>query len=150
MIKHLSYSKIEKYIYIGTNICCRKHFNELLNIGISADIDLEEEKMDRPSTGITVFLWLPVIDFQAPSQIKLHIAAHVIDTLVLHKQKCYIHCHQGLGRAPTVVAAYYVLKGMTVKQALDKIKKIRPSAKPNNKQVNALNIFAKNISLYRK
>lgn len=150
MVKHLSYSKIEKYIYIGTNICCRKHFNELLNIGISADIDLEEEKMDKPSTGITVFLWLPVIDFQAPSQIKLHIAAHVIDTLVQHKQKCYVHCHQGQGRAPTVVAAYYVLKGMTVKQALDKIRKIRPLAKPNSQQVSALNIFAKNISLYRK
>ena len=48
-ISHLEYSYIDKYIYIGTTICCRYHFEKLIDMGIVADIDLEIEKMDKPS-----------------------------------------------------------------------------------------------------
>lgn len=149
-IKHLSYDKIDKFIYIGTHICCQKHFNMLLKMGIVADIDLEEEKMDRPSVAITAFLWLPVIDFTPPSQAQLHLGAHVINELVRHKQKCYVHCNQGSGRAPTLVAAYYIFKGLTVKEALAKIKKARHQANPNKKQIKSLKTFAKNISSHQE
>ena len=148
-IKHLSYTKIEKYIYIGTTICCYKHFDLLLEMGIVADIDLEKEKMDKPS-GVTAFLWLPVDDFQAPSQTQLHMGAHFIDELVKHNDKCYVHCNEGNGRAPTLVAAYYILKGMKVGEALNKIKKRRKSANPNKKQVAALQTFARNIGIRRR
>ena len=41
------YSKINEYIYIGTNQCCQMHFNKkLLKKGIKADISVEKEKID--------------------------------------------------------------------------------------------------------
>jgi len=144
MIKHLSYTKISKYIYIGTAICCKKHFNQLIKKGFIADVDLEDEKIDRPS-GVKAFLWLPIIDFQAPSHTQFHIGARFIDEIVKHKQKCYIHCNEGNGRAPTMVAAYFVLKGEEAIKAVNKIKRRRKSAHPNTKQINALLKFAKSL-----
>jgi len=88
-IKHLEYNQIEKYIYIGTTICCRVHFKKLLRMGMVADIDLEQEKMDKPS-GVKSFLWLPTYDFTPPSQAQLYIGAHFIEDLVNYKMKCYV------------------------------------------------------------
>ncbi len=145
-MRHLNYDKIDDYIYIGTSICCKQHFKKLLQIGIIADIDLEQEKMDHPS-GVKSFLWLPTYDFMAPSQAQLYIGAHFMYNLVTHKMKCYVHCNAGHGRAPTLVAAYYLLRGFTIKNALIKIKKRRPGIKPNVRQVHALKLFQKHVSV---
>jgi len=144
-IKHLEYNKIDKYLYIGTTICCKIHFNELLQLGIVADVDLQEEKIDNPS-GVKSFLWLPTFDFTPPSQTQLIIGSHFIEDLVNHKMKCYVHCKAGHGRAPTLVAAYYILKGLTPTQAIAKIKKKRPPIHPTKSQRKALEIFYKSVN----
>jgi protein-tyrosine phosphatase len=38
----------------------------------------------------------------------------------------YIHCGAGIGRAPTMAAAYLMHQGTTLDDALKKIKKVRP------------------------
>lgn len=140
-VEHLEYSKIEEYIYIGTTICCRYHFEKLLDMGMVADIDLEHEKMDNPS-GVKSFLWLPTIDFTPPSQAQLYIGSHFIEDLVNHKMKCYVHCNAGAGRAPTLVAAYYIYaKKMTPLEAIKRIRKKRSKVQPNRKQLKALKTF---------
>lgn len=62
------HSKITKYIYIGTNMCCQQtYFNKnLLKKGIKADISLEEVKIDQPF-GVKFYLWLPTKDHKAPT-----------------------------------------------------------------------------------
>ena len=148
--KHLEYDQIERYIYIGTTICCQYHFKKLLKLDIVADIDLEKEKMDKPS-GVKSFLWLPTIDFTPPSQIQLDIGVNFIDNLVRNKMRCYVHCNAGHGRAPTLVAAYYIFsRGLTPSQAIRRIKKKRNKAHPNKKQVAALSRYAKRVSKKRK
>ncbi len=147
VIKHLQYNRIDPYIYIGNSICCQYHLNQLIEKNIIADIDLEKEKMDKPS-GVTAFLWLPTIDFTPPSQLQLFAGSDFINTLVKNKMKCYVHCNAGLGRAPTLVSAYYILhKGLTPKQAIAKIRKNRPKVSPNEKQMAALEKFYKKIKL---
>lgn len=147
-MEHLNYSKIDKYLLIGTTICCRKHFELLLAEGMDADIDLEIEKMDKPS-GVSAFLWLPTVDYNAPSQAQLYAGAHFIDNLVKHKMRCYVHCNAGHGRAPTLVAAYYILsKSFTPQKAINFISSKRPLISPNNHQMRALNRFYK--YLYKK
>ena len=146
MPTHLEYSKITKYISIGTTICCRRHFQELLDMGMDADIDLEIEKMDKPS-GVTAFLWLPTVDFTPPSQAQLYAGAHFIEDLVKHKMHCYVHCNAGQGRAPTLVAAYFILaKKMTPLQAIEYMQKKRPAVSPNRQQISALNKFYRYIN----
>lgn len=140
-VKHLEFSKIDEFLLIGTTICCRAHFEKLIKAGMQADIDLQEEKMDKPS-GVTSFLWLPTVDFTPPSQAQLKIGSHFIKDLISQKMKCYVHCNEGHGRAPTLVAAYYIYAhGLTPRQAVDRIKSKRPRANPNKKQMKALDIF---------
>jgi len=144
-MEHLNYSKIDRYLLIGTSICCRKHFEKLLAIGMDVDIDLEIEKMDKPS-GVSAFLWLPTIDFTPPSQAQLYAGAHFIEDLVRYKMKCYVHCNAGQGRAPTLVAAYYILaKKMKPVQAINFLQTKRRQISPNSKQIAALDKFYKNL-----
>lgn len=142
---HLEYNEIAEYIYIGTRICCQRHFDYLTKkVGIIADIDLEEKKLDRP-LGVKAYMWLPVVDYTAPSQAQLLIGAHFIQDLVNHRMKVYVHCKAGEGRSPTLVAAYFILKGLSVKEAIAKIKKKRHKASPNKSQIQALEKFSKAI-----
>lgn len=136
-MQHFEYNQIDDYIFIGTTICCQKHQDELLKLGIATDIDLQEEKQDHPA-GVKAFLWLSTADFTAPSKAQLDMGAHFLRHAVKHKIKCYVHCNTGQGRAPTLVAAYYILTGLTPDQAIKKIKQRRPKAQPNQQQIQAL------------
>jgi len=135
------YSKITNYIYIGTNQCCQLHFNEsLLDKGVKADISLEENRLDQPF-GVDYYLWLPTKDHKAPTQEQLKIGSDFIKQLVDNKIKVYLHCEHGHARAPTLVAAYFILEGKTVTEAIEFIKKKRSVIHPNQDQIKALEIF---------
>ncbi len=141
----LEYNQIDEYIYLGTNYCCQIHFNEdLLEKGIRADISLEGERIDEPK-GVDIFLWLPTIDGTAPTQEKLEIGVACIDKIIKNKIKVYIHCKNGHGRAPTLLAAYYISKGLSVKEAIEKIEKKRPEIHPNEEQIRALEEFGERL-----
>ncbi len=132
------YSKITEYIYIGTNQCCQQHFKKtLIKKGVRADISLEEIKLDKPF-GVDYYLWLPTKDHEAPTFKQIIIGANFIKQLVDNNIKVYIHCEYGHARAPTLVAAYFILKGKSVNEALKLIKKKRPIIHPNKEQIKAL------------
>ncbi|MEE9525957.1 MAG: dual specificity protein phosphatase family protein [Candidatus Woesearchaeota archaeon] len=149
IIKHgkltFEYNKITDSIYLGTNQCCEIHFKkELLKKGVKADISLEGEKIDAPF-GVDYYLWLPTKDHTAPSQKQLKAGVDFINSLIKNKVKVYVHCQRGHGRAPTLVAAYLISKGKTVKQAIDFIKKKRKTIHPNKIQKSALEKFKKTL-----
>ena len=137
------YSKITEYIYIGTNQCCNPHFEKsLIKKGIKADISLEEGRLDQPF-GVSYYLWLPTKDHKAPTFKQLLIGANFIKHLVDNKVKVYIHCEHGHARAPTLVAAYFILEGKNVNEVLKLIKEKRPIIHPNKSQIKALKDFWK-------
>jgi hypothetical protein len=144
----LNYDYITDGIYIGTNQCCRTHFDELLKTkeGITADISLEEKHIDMPF-GVDFYSWLPVVDHTAPSPDQLELGVSILQKLVMLKHKVYIHCKNGHGRAPTLVAAYLIRKGLNLEEATALIKKQRPAAHLWYTQVNALNEFATELAL---
>lgn len=137
------YSQITSQIFVGTNFCCQGHFEEeLLRAGVSADISLEEEKVDAP-LGVSFFLWLPVKDETAPSQKQLKVGVVFIGELVKLGEKIYIHCLNGHGRSPTLAAAYFIHQGLAVDEAIEKIKASRPEAHLVLSQIEALRTFAR-------
>lgn len=141
----IEFSKIDNRIYIGTNQCCRYHFNKnLLSKGISADISLEENRVDAPF-GVQSYLWLPTIDGTAPSDHQLNLGVKHLTNLVNEKHKVYIHCKNGHGRAPTLVAAYYISLGHSVADAIKMVLSKRRGAHLNQKQKEALSAFAQTI-----
>lgn len=118
--KHLilDYNKITPLIYLGNNTCCTTHFKqEFLNKGIRGDISIEDQRVDNPY-GVDYFLWLPVKDHTAPTLKQFWVGVKTIESLINQNIKIYIHCKNGHGRAPTVLAAYFIYTGMSIAQAV--------------------------------
>ncbi len=140
----MNFSRITPYVYLGTNACCLRHFNiGLLRRGVTADISLEAERIDAPR-GVDYFLWLPTLDHSSPTRKDLELGSQTIDWFVHHKEKVYIHCKNGHGRSPTLLAAYFIrYQGMTVQQAIAAIKHRRSEIHLAPIQHQALEVFAK-------
>ncbi|MBI4415228.1 MAG: dual specificity protein phosphatase family protein [Candidatus Kerfeldbacteria bacterium] len=140
----INYSRITPGIYLGTNACCQRHFDlKLLRRGITADISLEAERIDAPR-GVDYFLWLPTPDHSSPSQKDLDLGSQDIDWFVRHKEKVYVHCKNGHGRSPTLLAAYFIrYQGMTVQQAITAIKHRRSEIHLEASQRHALEVYAR-------
>ncbi len=139
----MNVSQINDYLLVGTNACCPSHFDAmLLKKGITADISLESEKLDQP-WGVKYFLWLPTIDHTAPTMEALAMGVQMLRFCMDNKIKTYVHCKNGHGRAPTLVAAYLVSTGISVKEALKTISKQRREIHIEPVQQARLEQFAK-------
>lgn len=137
------YNHIIDGIFIGTNQCCQTHFEKrLLQQGITADISLEENRLDSPF-GVEFYLWLPVKDHTPPTQVQLELGVVFLEKLVARGRKVYVHCRRGHGRAPTLVAAYLIKQGYTPEAAEELIKAQRPSIHLQPSQRQALEDFFK-------
>lgn len=141
--KSFDYDQITDKIFLGTNMCCIIGYaDELVKKGIVADISLEKERVDNP-TGVDYFLWLPTEDGHPPTAKQLELGVEVIDFFVEYNIKLYAHCKNGHGRAPTLVAAWLISKGMSVEEAVKKIKARRSSIHLSESQIAALEKFHK-------
>lgn len=141
----LDFNYIADGIYVGTNQCCQIHFDEILTAeGITYDISLEKDIIDAPF-GVESYLWIPIEDHHAPTQEQMEFGIHVIEKIVSLGKKVYVHCKNGHGRAPTLVAAYLIKKGKTVEEAIEFIKLKRSSMHLADVQKKALEEFFKNI-----
>lgn len=142
-IKEFEHNEITDGIYIGTNQCCQTHFDEKLKKeGITADISLEEDRLDAPF-GVEFYVWIPVKNHMPPTPGQLEFGVSVLEKLVAMKKKVYVHCKNGHGRAPTLVAAYLVKNGKTSEEAESFIKAKRPPVHLEETQREALKVFSK-------
>lgn len=140
--QRFQFNQITDLIYLGTNLCCTAtpHIKVLMDLGIRADIDLEEERQEQ-TPEIDTYLWLPVKDHQAPTQEQLDTGVAVIDSLVKNNKKVYLHCKNGHGRSPTLLAAFFISQGMEVDEAIEKIRSKRLEIHIREVQMEALNKF---------
>ncbi|MBI2600127.1 dual specificity protein phosphatase family protein [Candidatus Daviesbacteria bacterium] len=144
--QRFQFNQITDLIYLGTNLCCTAppHIKVLQDLGIKADIDLEEERQEQ-TPNIDTYLWLPVKDHFAPTQEQLDTGVVVIDSLVKNNKKVYIHCKNGHGRSPTLLAAYFISQSMKVNEAIEKIRSKRSEIHIREIQIEALNKFKQKI-----
>jgi protein-tyrosine phosphatase len=88
------------------------------------------------------YLQLPTVDNTAPSLENLMKGVEFIRAQVEKGGSVYIHCWEGLGRGPTMAAAYFVSTGMTPQQAWAEIRKVRAFIRPTKVQLDRLEEFA--------
>jgi len=139
------YNQITDNIFIGTNQCCQKHFDQdLLENGVTADISLEGERIDSPE-GVNYFVWLPTEDHTPPTMNQLYIGVENIKKFVDLEIKIYVHCKNGHGRAPTLVAAYFISQGKDVDVAIEAIRDKRPTIHIEDSQIERLKEFRKEL-----
>lgn len=145
--KPLDYDYITDGIYVGTNVCCQVHFDErLAQEDIEADISLEADRVDAPF-GVQFYLWLPVVDHTAPSPEQLETGVTMLETLVKLGKKVYVHCKNGHGRAPTLVAAYLIKRGKSGAEAEQLLQEKRSAVHIQDIQREALQAFQKSLKV---
>lgn len=122
----LQYCRVTPQVYVGSQY--RWMGKQLLEReGINAVVNMRNE-FDDSAHNLTLehYCYLPTVDDDAPSMQALTRGVTFMQDVITRGGKIYIHCAGGVGRAPTMAAAYYISQGMSVNSALAMISKVRP------------------------
>lgn len=71
---------------------------------------------------------MPIRDFSVPTPEGLERILQTLEGALAAGRTVYVHCHGGIGRTGTVVGCYLVNGGMTGKEALLEIRRLRTEA----------------------
>ena len=112
--------------------------------GIEVLVSLTEQPPPRHwvnDAGLLV-VNVPVPDMEPPSDRQLD---HLLDTIRKANAAgmgVAVHCGAGLGRTGTVLAAYFVAHGLKPREALEKVRNLRPGSVETAEQERAIERFA--------
>jgi len=125
-IPMVRYSQITRQIYVGAQFG-RLGKRWLQKRGINGLVNLRRE-YDDVAHGLVLeyYCHLPTIDDDAPTLEQLYAGVAFIRGVIAAGGKVYIHCAGGIGRAPTMAAAYFVCHGFSVDDALCLVGQARP------------------------
>jgi predicted protein tyrosine phosphatase len=108
----------------------------LVKRGITAVVNMRSEFSDRRSNIVPEdYLHLPTVDNTPPTLEQLYQGIAFMKQEIEQGGKVYVHCWEGIGRGPTMVAAYLISTGVTPEDAWKQIRKIRPFIRPTDAQV---------------
>lgn len=139
----------ERFTRITPDLYCggqhlRRGLPTLKGRGITAIINMRREADDaHKKRTLARYLHLPTIDNTPPTLEHLFEGVHFIRTELDQGGKVYIHCWEGVGRAPTMTAAYLVSTGLTTAEAWATIRGVRPFIRPTPMQQAQLEQFAR-------
>jgi predicted protein tyrosine phosphatase len=139
-------SQIRPQLHVGGQYR-RRGWPRLEARGITAVVNMRVE-FDDQAAGIAPerYLYLPTVDDHAPSLEHLAAGADYVAQEIARGGSVYVHCGSGVGRAPTMAAAYLVHTGLTPAQAWDHIRQKRPFVRPTAVQIEQLERFAAQLA----
>lgn len=122
----LEFSEVTPQIYVGPQYGRRgKRLLEAHNITAVVNMRIEYDDAAH-GVALPAYCHLPTVDDAAPPVDLLQRGVDFIDQVIKEGGKVYIHCKGGIGRAPTMAAAYLISQGLTLDDALARIMKVRP------------------------
>ena len=134
----LRYSRVTPALYVGPQhrangkrALSQAGIAYILNMRSEFDDDAHGLTLDTPPDGSpadapAAYCHLPTPDDEAPSMAHLAKGIAFIESAIGSGGKVYIHCSAGVGRAPTMAAAYLIRRGYGADDALDLIRSARP------------------------
>lgn len=140
----LRFCKVTPSLYVGSQY--RSNGKKVLTEhGIDAVVNLRIE-YDDAAHGLAPehYCYLPTIDDQAPTLEQLDEGVKFIKEVIGSGKKVYIHCGAGVGRAPTMAAAYLISTGISLADSLTLIRRARPFIYIMPPQMKQLEIYAAN------
>lgn len=123
----LRYSEVTPQLYVGPQYN-RKGHEYLIRQGFTHGVNLRIE-YDDAAHGLALpgYCYLPTVDDDAPTMEHLQEGVRFIAEAVQAGGKVYVHCAGGIGRAPTMAAAYLMAEqGLSLADALALIRRNRP------------------------
>jgi atypical dual specificity phosphatase len=128
-------------------------FNWVVDKGIKSIITVREVPLPSEwfdSSDID-YMHLRVEDFGAPTVEELDEAVDFIDKKISSGRPVLVHCAAGKGRTGAVLAAYMVKKqNLTARQAIEKIRIMRPGSVQSITQETALSMYEKYLKIKKK
>ena len=115
--------------------------------GVTAVVNMRDEYDDQEA-GIAPsrYLYLPTVDNTPPTMEDLQSGVNFIREELERDGRVYIHCEAGVGRAPTMAAAYLVSQGMGPAAAWDLLRERRPFIRPTLGQRKQIQHFAREVA----
>jgi len=137
-----AYSRVTPQLYVGPQFNMHGR-HALEREGITGVVNMRVE-FDDAAHGLALerYCHLPTVDDDSPSPEHLQKGVDFIAGVVREGGKVYIHCKGGIGRAPTMAAAYLIGQGMNVEAAVALIKQARPFINLTPPQLEALQRYA--------
>lgn len=137
------YSKVTDKIIVGSDLClgrnCKSHEKEFGKLNVSVEINVAAERVETPPKDVISYTHLPVVDGYAPTKEQFDVGTSIINEAVKDGRTVYVHCKNGHGRSPTLVAAYLMrFNNFDAGEAIDKIMKRRPEIHIETSQKKAL------------
>jgi dual specificity MAP kinase phosphatase len=142
----LRFSRVTPQLYVGPQYR-RWGRNALLRKGIDSDVNMRIEFDDAAhGLDLTHYCYLPTVDDDPISTEYFEKGIAFIRERIAAGGKVYIHCTAGVGRAPSMAAAYLMAEGQTLDEALAIIREARPFIKPTPVQMEALKAFEQSLN----
>ena len=116
--------------------------------GIEILLSLTEEPPRRTwinEAGL-MLVHIPVEDMEAPTQDQLDKAVNAILRANDSKLGVGVHCGAGLGRTGVILGCDFVTKDMTAKNAVARVRRLRPGSIETPDQEEAVSVFARRRS----
>ena len=113
--------------------------------GIDVLVSLTEDPVRRDWVNDTGLLMVhePIDDMEAPTQEQLDRCVSAIVRAHERNMGVAVHCGAGLGRTGVVLAAYFIQRGLTARDAMAKVRRLRPGSIETEEQADALVEFAR-------
>ena len=112
----LQYSRVTDTLFVGPQFR-RNGKTALIRAGITHIVNMRSE-FDDAKHGLTIgngcqdhYCHLPTVDDEPIAESHIVRGVEFIDNAVGRDGKVYIHCSAGVGRAPSMAAAYLISKG---------------------------------------
>lgn len=121
----------------------RNLWKQLTSRGVTGVVNMRDEYDYREEIGHMPvrYLHLPTVDNTAPTLEHLRLGTAFIERELSDGGKVYIHCWEGLGRGPSMVAAHFITQGKTAEEAWKIIRTVRPFIRPTQEQIDRLEEF---------
>jgi len=111
--------------------------------GVDILITLTEDSLPRSwidSAGL-MSVHVPVPDMDIPSVEQIEKVISVVDKAQASDMGVAIHCLAGKGRTGTILAAYFVNQGLSAKEAIRRVRELRPGSIEVPEQEDAIRAF---------
>ena len=115
--------------------------------GVQLVVSLCEEPPSRRwlnETGL-FSMHVPVEDMNPPTLRQIDVCLSAIEKAHARNFAVCVHCAAGLGRTGTMLACYFVKKGMSASSAIDHVRQIRPGSIETPEQADAVRDYGRRL-----